>query len=132
MTSLDSMDFRKDRDFLFNNPLFSSHRQSARESKNISEQSISHFLKNDMPEVRMSGGQRISSECMMLVDSYHDRYKKNHLLFSSKDSNQEMSGQFNRLSKDQQHYVEILNNSILINENYYSPSKMDYPHLQYE
>ena len=59
MSSLDSLHDRKDRELLFNNPIFSSYRDSARKSKNISEKSVSHFLKNEnfgMVDLGVSAG----------------------------------------------------------------------------
>ena len=59
MSSLDSFHDKKDRELLFNNPIFSSHRDSARKSKNISEKSISHFLRNEnsgMVDLGISAG----------------------------------------------------------------------------
>lgn len=59
----------------------------------MSERSISQFLRGDEPiptiDPVVQGGsdQRLSSECMMLIDSYHERYNKSGLLFGSNNSN---------------------------------------------
>jgi hypothetical protein len=107
-----SINDRKSRDHnLFgssNQLLFASmseQKDTVRQSVNLSDRSVSQFLREE-PNPRgdfamqRSSGQRISSDCMMLIDSYHERYNKSGILFGSGNSNFEMGGPFNRLSKE--------------------------------